>query len=175
MAVPQHYMAVFFGTLAAVGAYRLALLVMHLTSRSLFFVFTKYIQYPLLIRRRYWGSVTRLQGLCISIYIGANALCMGLNVSGAQAFEQRAALMAIVNAVPLFLGGRTNPLTDLLGVSLPSYYLAHHWIGRVVIIEATIHSIGVLVLQPRPGFIVTSGWIVSRKSPSFLVAILSFI
>lgn len=69
--------------------------------------------------------------------------------------------MAIINMVPLFLGGRTNPVADALGISIQSYYFAHNWIGRVAIVEALIHSVIVLTLRPRPGPIATSGIIVS--------------
>ena len=52
----------------------------------------------------------------------------------------RTGVMASINMVPLFLGGRTNIMVDILGVSVHSYYLAHHWIGRVVVVQGLIHA-----------------------------------
>lgn len=166
----QYYIIVFFGTLAVIGAYRSWLLIMRLTSRLLAFIFTRYMQYPLLVRRRQWASVTRLQASFLAVYFAGNSLFLWLRVHNLRAFEQRAALMAVANAVPLFLGGRTNPLADLLGVSLQSYYLAHHWVGRVMIVEALLHAILVMALRPRAGPLVSSGFVVScSTNPPWLV------
>ncbi|ESZ90807.1 hypothetical protein SBOR_8812 [Sclerotinia borealis F-4128] len=51
----------------------------------------------------------------------------------------RAGIMASVNLIPLFLGGWTNALANFIGISIHSYYIAHHWIGRVVIVQSLLH------------------------------------
>ncbi|KAI1417440.1 ferric reductase NAD binding domain-containing protein [Hypoxylon sp. FL1857] len=44
--------------------------------------------------------------------------------------------------VPLIiLAGRNNPLISLLRVSFDTYNLLHRWMGRMVVIEAVIHTI----------------------------------
>ncbi len=40
--------------------------------------------YPLLIQRRYWGSISRGQGFFIAVYIAVNGFCMGLGVISAE-------------------------------------------------------------------------------------------
>ncbi|KAL9116237.1 MAG: hypothetical protein Q9227_000608 [Pyrenula ochraceoflavens] len=50
--------------------------------------------------------------------------------------------LATVNMVPLILfAGRNNPLIQLLNVSFDTFNLFHRWIGRLVIVEAIIHTI----------------------------------
>ena len=66
---------------------------------------------------------------------------MGLGIQSTTDLISRTGVMASINMVPLFLGGRTSIVVDLLGVSMHSYYLAHHWIGRVVAVQGLIHAI----------------------------------
>jgi len=40
-------------------------------------------------------------------------------------------------------------LANLLGISLHTYYLAHHWIGRVVIVQSLIH-VGLVISSRKP-------------------------
>lgn len=56
-----------------------------------------------------------------------------------------AAMIAAVNLIPLFLGGRTNYLAEFLNIPLHTYYLVDHWVGRMVVIEALIQVIIVSV------------------------------
>ncbi|KAK4151067.1 hypothetical protein C8A00DRAFT_36296 [Chaetomidium leptoderma] len=51
-----------------------------------------------------------------------------------------AALAASINLIPLLLGGRTSRVADVIGVSRPTYYVAHYWIGRTAIIEGLVHA-----------------------------------
>jgi hypothetical protein len=102
------------------------------------------IAYPLLIHRRYWASVTRLQGAMIGSYFIINGLCMGLGIKNKADLMARSGMMASINLIPLFLGGRTSMLANFLGISLHTYYLAHHWIGRLVIIQSILHIVLVI-------------------------------
>ena len=53
----------------------------------------------------------------------------------------RSGHLALVNMLPLFvLAGRNNPLIPLLRVSFDTYNLIHRWLGRLVILEALIHT-----------------------------------
>lgn len=50
--------------------------------------------------------------------------------------------LAMVNMVPLvILAGRNNPLIYLLHVSFDTYNLFHRWIGRLVVLQAVVHTI----------------------------------
>ena len=49
--------------------------------------------------------------------------------------------LAMVNMLPLFiLAGRNNPLIPFLRVSFDTYNLIHRWLGRLVILEALVHT-----------------------------------
>ena len=54
----------------------------------------------------------------------------------------RAGHLAVVNMLPLFLfAGRNNLLIPLLRVSFDTWNLFHRWIGRIVVVEAIVHTI----------------------------------
>lgn len=72
-------------------------------------------------------------------YLAINGFCMGLGIKTTSDIISRAGIMASVNLIPLFLGGRTNALANFIGISIHSYYIAHHWIGRVVIAQSFLH------------------------------------
>ena len=124
--------------------------------------FAQNIRYPLLVPRRYWMSVTRLECVALALYFGANSAILILRKAN---LGPTAAMLAVINAVMLFLGGRTSPLADFIGIPLSTYYVFHHLIGRVVVIEGVIHA-GLAFRRSRPDQTTTSGYIVSR-SPLF--------
>ena len=50
--------------------------------------------------------------------------------------------LAIVNLVPLVVtAGRNNPLISFLMVSFDTFNLLHRWCARMVVFEATIHTL----------------------------------
>jgi Ferric reductase like transmembrane component/Ferric reductase NAD binding domain/FAD-binding domain len=54
----------------------------------------------------------------------------------------RSGILATVNMIPLVLfAGRNNPAISLLKVSFDTYNLLHRWIGRIVVVEAIVHTI----------------------------------
>ncbi|KZZ97686.1 ferric reductase [Moelleriella libera RCEF 2490] len=54
----------------------------------------------------------------------------------------RSGTLSVVNMVPLIIfAGRNNPLIPLLKISFDTYNLLHRWVGRIVVIEAVIHTI----------------------------------
>lgn len=105
--------------------------------------------------------MTRLQAACLAFYLCFNILALVLSLDSLHDLKRRAAFAAVVNLTPVYLGGRTNPIVDRLGISLSTYYIAHHWVSRVAIAEGVLHSIVVLTLQPRPSATATSGYVVS--------------
>ncbi|OKL64727.1 hypothetical protein UA08_01074 [Talaromyces atroroseus] len=53
----------------------------------------------------------------------------------------RSGTLAVLNMIPLFLfAGRNNILIWLLGVSFDTYNLFHRWLGRIVVLEAIVHT-----------------------------------
>lgn len=125
-------------------------------------LFARNIQYPLL-PRRYWMSITRLESMILALYFGANGAIL---ILGRANIGSVAAMLAVINATPLFLGGHTNPLADFIGIPLSTYYVFHHFIGRVVITEGIIHA-ALAFRRSRLDQTTTSGYIVSRP-PSCL-------
>ena len=107
------------------------------------------IAYPLLLHRRYWTSITRLQGAVIGSYYIINGFCMGLGIRSRADLIARSGMMASINLIPLFLGGRTSMLANFLGISLHTYYLAHHWIGRLVVIQSLLH-VALVIAAGKP-------------------------
>ncbi|TVY13064.1 Ferric/cupric reductase transmembrane component 7 [Lachnellula arida] len=134
------------------------------------FVMLKHVAYPLLVQRRYWGAVTRLNGALVGSFIIINGFCMGLGIKNTSDLIVRSGTMASINLIPLFLGGRTSMFANFLGISLHTYYLAHHWIGRVVIVQALLHVS--LVLASGKPWTFDSSQISAISSASALALIL---
>ncbi|KAG8528791.1 uncharacterized protein KY384_006479 [Bacidia gigantensis] len=92
---------------------------------------------------------SRLHTIILFAYFLSNVIyCVCLDYRG----KPQAAVMAelrgrsghlsMVNMVPLVvLAGRNNPLIWLLRVSFDTYNLFHRWIGRLVALEAVVHTI----------------------------------
>ncbi|KAH7175742.1 hypothetical protein EDB81DRAFT_939855 [Dactylonectria macrodidyma] len=53
---------------------------------------------------------------------------------------RRAALAAALNLIPVILGGRTCHVADFLGLSLHFYYLLHHWLARIALLQTVVHA-----------------------------------
>ncbi|KAK4119915.1 hypothetical protein N657DRAFT_626031 [Parathielavia appendiculata] len=123
-------------------------------------LFARKIRYAALPR---WVAITRLELLALLLYFGANslALALGLPATDVRGFEQRAARLALINMIPLYLGGLANRLADLVGIPLSLYYFAHFWVGRVVVVEVLLHAVLAIALRPIPGQLPTSGYLVA--------------
>ncbi|RSL89657.1 hypothetical protein CEP52_014849 [Fusarium oligoseptatum] len=59
---------------------------------------------------------------------------------------RRAALAAVLNLIPVILGGRTCHIADFLGLSLQFYYLVHHWLARLALLQTLVHA-GIYIRQ----------------------------
>jgi len=105
--------------------------------------------YPIVFQRGSSASVTRFQAAIVGSYMIINGFCMGLGIRTSSELMVRCGVMASINIIPLFLGGRTNYFSNLLGISLHTYYLAHHWIGRIVIFQSLLH-VALVVSSGKP-------------------------
>ncbi|KAI9849879.1 MAG: hypothetical protein M1837_000093 [Sclerophora amabilis] len=91
---------------------------------------------------------SRYHSLLLFLYLASNfAYCAILDYSAKttpQLFAElrgRSGVMATANLVPLILlAGRNNPLIRLLRVSFDTYNLLHRWMGRMVVVEAVVHT-----------------------------------
>lgn len=92
---------------------------------------------------------TRFQLLFLTSYFATNVLfCVyripfaETNAIAAAGLRNRAGVLSVLNMIPLFLlAGRNNPLIPLLGISFDTYNLIHRWFGRIVILEALVHTL----------------------------------
>lgn len=92
---------------------------------------------------------TRLQLIILVGYFATNiAFCL-VDIQFHSNFDtwidqlrNRTGILATVNMVPLFLmPGRNNPLIKWLGISYDTFNLMHRWLGRIVAIEAIVHTL----------------------------------
>jgi hypothetical protein len=92
---------------------------------------------------------SRFQFLFLLAYFATNVAFAVVHIpfaeSSADALKQvrnRSGTLATVNMIPLFiLAGRNNPLISLLGISFDTMNLIHRWFGRIVAIEAVVHTL----------------------------------
>ncbi|KAI0172747.1 ferric reductase like transmembrane component-domain-containing protein [Hypoxylon sp. FL1284] len=92
---------------------------------------------------------SRLHSVILGVYLLSNIVYMFYedwtqenSYSLAAEIRGRSGTLSAVNMVPLIiLAGRNNPLIGMLRVSFDTYNLLHRWMGRMVVIEAVIHTI----------------------------------
>ncbi|KAJ3518459.1 hypothetical protein NM208_g14505 [Fusarium decemcellulare] len=92
---------------------------------------------------------SRLHSIILFIYLGSNfAYMFVLNwhnenkMAFCAELRGRSGTLSLVNMVPLIIfAGRNNPLIGLLKISFDTYNLLHRWMGRIVVLEAIIHTI----------------------------------
>jgi uncharacterized protein involved in response to NO len=138
-----------------------ACIIIYVPSIYTFVIFRllKWFTYPLLIqRRKYWDGVSCLHAMLLFAFVGVNvAFTTVIEIHNSQDIMVRSGKIATLNMIPLFLGSRTSFLANRLGVSLQTYYLVHHWIGRVAIIQGLLHATLTIISHSR----LVSGFVVS--------------
>ncbi|MCJ1289248.1 hypothetical protein MMC34_000780 [Xylographa carneopallida] len=126
----------------------------------------KHLLYAPLFRSRHmqelqllgrWGIgvlPTRFQTIFLSLVIGMNIALCATGIEWSQAgtpnmldhLRNRAGTLAVVNLIPLvIMGGRNNPLIQGLKISFDTFNLVHRWFGRIIVIEAVVHTISFTV------------------------------
>jgi hypothetical protein len=119
------------------------------------FYFLKYVFYPEILRYlrgsdiitqilRYLrgpDSTTPFDAVLITGFVVGNILCVTIGAGNISGLIGRTGLIAAINLVPLALGGHMNLIASYCGVALGGYGRIHRWLGRVAIIEGSVHSI----------------------------------
>lgn len=96
---------------------------------------------------------TRLETLLIFAYIALNAVFCVVTIHWSQglatslrALTKTTGTLAVVNLVPLVItAGRNNPLVSILRIPFDTFNLMHRWLGRMIVVQAVVHSLAVIV------------------------------
>jgi hypothetical protein len=91
---------------------------------------------------------SRLHTILLVLYVLSNfAYCAALNYTRLDKYSVvaelrgRSGVLAVFNMIALvILAGRNNPLIPLLQISFDTYNLIHRWMGRIIVLEALIHT-----------------------------------
>lgn len=126
-----------------------------LTLRQLFVQFIKYIClwlsktliYPQILRRHSSLGPWTPAGLIVhTAYVAINIYCLEFWKLTATKVSFRAAYLALINMMPLFLGAHHGFLADMLGVSLKTFRKVHRSAGMMSFALVLCH---VLILVAR--------------------------
>ena len=117
------------------------------------FYFLKWVFYPEIVSYLRWSNTitqilrylggsdttTPFDAVLAMGFVVGNILC--ITTGDTSGLIERTGLMATVNLVPLALGGRMNVIGSYCGVGLGGFRRIHRLLGRVAIIEGSVHSI----------------------------------
>lgn len=124
-------------------------------SRTLTVFFLKNVSYrslPALLQ--FFDMSTAQDALWVALGITMNALAIALHTTSVQTANSRAAAVALLNLVVLFLSGQPSISTNWLGVQTQTNRHAHRWIARICVTEVLTHSCISLVSRwEKPGTI----------------------
>jgi hypothetical protein len=111
--------------------------------RRLWNVYRQRIMYTNLVARQSGSNdFTLASAVQVLSLISLNVVACAIYVEDSVALSTRVASVALVNLVPLYLGGRTSLLANsLFGLDLPYYIMMHGWLGRICLTEALVHGI----------------------------------
>jgi hypothetical protein len=103
----------------------------------------RHLIYPHIFPRiPFVGTATRFEVLIVFVYLLTNTLIV---IIGAESeIGSRAAIMSIINLIPLLCGPRLSLVTRLLGISFRTSIGSHQWFGRTAIAQMLVHTIVVL-------------------------------
>ena len=74
------------------------------------------------------------------IVIGGNLVACLFRVSNKKQFGARLGKIAVLNLVPLFMGGGASFVANFMcGLPLQDHGTAHRWVGRLAAVEAFAH------------------------------------
>ena len=122
--------------------------------------FKQYLLYAPLFRKRHGREMrigpmsfgilpTRFQSLALAGIVTMNVVFCTYSIEwhGEKSamlvhLRNRTGTLAMINMIPLvILAGRNNPLIWLLGIPFDVFNLVHRWFGRIVMVQAVLHSL----------------------------------
>lgn len=94
--------------------------------------------------RRQWLRISWVQMALVAVYVAANTLFLVMSSLGLflpTSLNSLLPQLAMGNMVPLFLGGRTNPLAHFLRMDRANYYRVHCCVALMALGEGVAHAI----------------------------------
>lgn len=137
------YTICLYATFGAIALWQISRLIMHHALRPCLRCLRKYLLYSLIVRRQVGTSdFTVFTAIFILIYITVNVIVTVYRISTKALLAQRLGSLAIINIVPLYLGGRTNFIVDrIFNLRVTQYELLHRWVGRVCVLQGVTHAL----------------------------------
>ncbi|KAI9730173.1 MAG: hypothetical protein M1818_008267 [Claussenomyces sp. TS43310] len=146
----------------------------------------KHLIYAPLLRKRHNREIrlssainvgtlpSRAHALILTGYLVSNmAYCASLDYKQDKyaclaELRGRSGSLSVANMIALIiLAGRNNPLITMLKVSFDTYNLLHRWMGRMVVLEAVLHTLAwALVKVPASGW---SGFDTAMTTDPFII------
>jgi hypothetical protein len=112
---------------------------------------SKYLTYPQILRRHsFLGSWTPAGFAVHVVYITMNVYCLEFWKLTTTKAGLRAANLALINMMPLFLGNHLSFLADLFGISLNTFRMVHRSAGMMSFGLALLHVL--IVVASRASF-----------------------
>ncbi|KFZ18315.1 hypothetical protein V501_01286 [Pseudogymnoascus sp. VKM F-4519 (FW-2642)] len=112
---------------------------------------SKYLTYPQILRRHSLLGPWTLAGFVLhTAYIAANVSCLEFWRLTTTKVGFRAANLALINMMPLFLGTHLSFLSNLFGVSLKSWRMVHRSAGTMSFFLMLLHIL--IVVASRVSF-----------------------
>jgi hypothetical protein len=103
----------------------------------------KWLCYTLVTKRQNGSSNTSVfSAICILLYLILIVVTCTLNISTRVDVAKRCSTLFVLNAIPLYLGGRTNLIADrFFSITLNQYGLVHRWVGRICVVLGVVHGV----------------------------------
>ncbi|KAH8747833.1 hypothetical protein F5882DRAFT_265776, partial [Hyaloscypha sp. PMI_1271] len=98
----------------------------------------------ILCRYLLFGPWTLAGIIVYTTYIAANVYCLEVWKLPALKVGLRAANLALINIMPLYLGPHLSFLADLLGISLKSFRIVHRSAGIISFVLVLLHILVVI-------------------------------
>lgn len=93
---------------------------------------------------RQWLRIRWVQVALVAMYVAAHTLFLVMSSLGLlppTSLDSLLPQLAMGNMVPLFLGGRTNPLAHFLRIDRGDYYRVHRWAALMALGAGVAHAI----------------------------------
>ena len=143
------YVILYSAVIAVFSIWRISKLISSQACEKLLSNIQKWTLYTLIVpRQRSTSNISLLIAFCIFLYAVANVVGFVLGLSTGIQFVQRLGYLFAINAIPLFLGRKTNLISNkVLHLLTCDYSLIHCWIGQVCVLKGVFHALLIVFLK----------------------------